>query len=64
MTKAKGKANWIAGAIKHPGALNKELNVKQGKKIPAAKIEKASHSKNKVLAKRANFAKTLNGLRK
>ena len=56
--------NWIKGAIKHPGALHKELHVKEGKKIPAKKLAKASHSKNKTLAKRANFAKTLRGLRK
>jgi hypothetical protein len=56
--------NWIKGAIKHPGALHKELGVKKGKKIPEKKLEKASHSKNKTLAKRANLAKTLSGLRK
>lgn len=55
---------WISKAIKHPGALHKELGVKQGEKIPAKKIEKASHSKNKTLARRANLAKTLSGLRK
>lgn len=55
---------WIQKAIKHPGALRKELGVKKDKKIPTAKLEKATHSKNKVLAKRANLAKTLSGLRK
>ncbi len=56
--------NWIAGAIKHKGALRKELHVKKGEKIPSKKLEKATHSKNKVLVKRANLAKTLSGLRK
>jgi hypothetical protein len=60
-----GKAkNWIQGAIKHPGALHKALGVKQGEKIPAAKLEKATHSKNKLLAKRAHLAETLKGLHK
>lgn len=55
---------WISKAIKHPGALHKELGVKKGEKIPAKKLEKASHSKNKTLVKRANLAKTLSGFRK
>ena len=55
---------WIQKAIKHPGALHKELHVKKGEKIPAKKLEKATHSKNKTLARRANLAKTLSGLRK
>lgn len=53
------KKNWIAGAIKKPGALHKELHVKAGEKIPAKKLEKAEHSKNPTLRKRANLAKTL-----
>ena len=55
---------WIQKAIKHPGALHKELHVKKGEKIPAKKLEKATHSKNKTLARRANLAKTLSGIRK
>lgn len=54
-------ANWIAGAIKHPGALHKELGVPEGKKIPAKKLAKASHSSNPTLRRRANLAKTLKG---
>jgi hypothetical protein len=53
------KKNWIANAIKKPGALHKELHVKEGQKIPAKKLEKAEHSKNPTLKKRANLAKTL-----
>lgn len=60
----KAKKNWIAGAIKHKGALRKELHAKKGEKIPEKKLEKASHSSNPKLAKRANLAKTLRGLRK
>lgn len=56
------KDYWIQGAIKHPGALHKELHVKQGEKIPHAKLEKATHSKNPLLRKRANLALTLGKL--
>ena len=58
------KKDWIKGAIKHPGALHKELGVKEGKKIPAKKLEKAEHSKNPTLRKRANLAKTLKKIHK
>lgn len=53
------KKKWIQGAIKHPGALHKQLHVKAGEKIPAKKLEKAEHSKNPTLRRRANLAKTL-----
>lgn len=56
--------NWIAGAIKKPGALHKELGVKPGEKIPAKKLEKAEHSKNPKLKKRAVLAETLKHLKK
>lgn len=60
-----GKAkHWIAGAIKHPGALHKELGVPEGKKIPAKKLKKAEHSSNPLERKRANLAETLKGLHK
>jgi hypothetical protein len=52
-------ANWIAGAIKHKGALHKELGVKQGDKIPQAKLEAATHSENPKERKRAFLAETL-----
>ena len=58
------KKKWIAGAIKHPGALHKELHVKEGKNIPESKINKAEHSKSPTLKKRAVLAETLKGLRK
>lgn len=51
--------HWIAGAIKHPGALHKELNVADDKRIPEKKLEKAEHSSNKLVAKRARLAETL-----
>jgi hypothetical protein len=51
--------NWIADAIKKPGALHRELGVPEGEKIPAAKVAKAAHSSNPTLAKRARLAETL-----
>jgi len=54
-----GSTKWIQGAIKHPGSLHKALHVPAGEKIPAKKLEKAAHSDNPKLAKKANLAKTL-----
>lgn len=53
--------NWIQKAIKHPGALHRQLGVKQGSKIPVSKIKKAA-SKGGVLGRRARLAETLRGL--
>jgi hypothetical protein len=58
------KKKWIQEAIKKPGALRKTLGVKKGEKIPAAKLEKATHSKNPTTAKRARLAQTLRGMSK
>ena len=41
------------------GALHKSLHVKEGEKIPAAKLEKATHSENPTMRKRAVLAETL-----
>jgi hypothetical protein len=57
------KAHWIAGAIKHPGALHKELGVPKGEKIPAKKLAAAAKKGGKE-GKRARLAETLKGLRK
>jgi len=54
---------WIAGAIKHPGALHRQLHVPADKKIPVSKLEAAAE-KGGTLAKRANLAMTLRKLRK
>ncbi len=56
----KKKKNWIAGAIKHPGALHRELGVKQGAKIPAKRLAAAAKKGGKVGA-RARLAETLKG---
>ena len=50
--------NWIAGAIKKPGALRKELGVKAGEKIPAKKLAAAAKKPGK-LGQRARLAETL-----
>jgi len=50
--------NWIKGAIKHPGALHREMGVPQGQKIPAKKLAKAASSGG-ILGKRARLAQTL-----
>lgn len=55
---------WIKKAIKHPGALHKELGVAQSKKIPEKKLEKAANSDNPRMRKQVNLARTLRGLRK
>ena len=63
MAKKKGgKVNWIQGAIKKPGSLRKSLGVSAGQKIPAAKLEKASHAPGKM-GKRARLAMTLKGMK-
>jgi len=61
--KAAGGGNFIAGAIKHPGALHKQMGVPAGKKIPAGKLAKAAKAPGK-LGQRARFAQTLKGLGK
>jgi len=49
---------WIQKAIKHKGALHKQLGVPAGEKIPAKKLEKAAEKGGK-LGKRARLAETL-----
>lgn len=55
--------HWIAGAIKHPGALHRELGVPQGQKIPAAKLA-AAKRKGGVEGRRARLATVLAGFHK
>lgn len=54
---------WIQKMHMKKGALHRELGVAAGKKIPAGKIEKATHSSNPTLAHRAVLAQTLSHLR-
>lgn len=55
-------SKWIAGAIKKPGALHKQLGVPQGEKIPAKKLAKAAEAGGK-LGQRARLAQTLKGFK-
>jgi len=55
---------WIQGAISHPGALHRSLDVPQGHKIPMKKLEQGLHSHNPLTRKRSNLAMTLKGFHK
>lgn len=55
--------NWISGAIKHPGALRKQLGAKKGEPIPAGKLEAAAKKGGKE-GQRARLALTLKRLHK
>jgi len=59
----KDKKNWIAGAIKKPGALRKAMGAKAGKNIPAGKLAKAAKAKGKI-GQRARLAMTLKKISK
>lgn len=50
--------NWIAGAIRHPGALHEQLGVPKGKRIPKSRIRAAAKKPGKLGA-RARLAETL-----
>lgn len=52
------KKNWIAGAIKKPGALRESLGVKKGETIPVAKLAAAAKKPGKM-GQRARLAQTL-----
>lgn len=54
-------ANWIAGAIKHPGSLHRQMGIPVGQKIPAKKLAAAAKKGGK-LGTRARLAQTLKGL--
>lgn len=54
--------NWIAKAIKKPGALRASLGVKKGEKIPAGKLATAAKKPGKM-GQRARLAQTLKGFK-
>ena len=56
-------ANWIEGAIKHPGAVHSALHIPQGQKIPAAKMA-VKESDSPLMKKRKQLARTLGALKK
>lgn len=51
-------AKWIQKAVKHPGALHKDLGVPQGQKIPPKQLAAAAKKPGKV-GQRARLAETL-----
>lgn len=51
-------SNWIAGAIKRPGQLHRDLGVSQGKRIPSYLLAEAAKRKGAV-GRRARLAQTL-----
>ena len=57
-----GKVNFIQKAIKKPGALRKELGVKEGQTIPAKKLAAAAKKPGKI-GQRARFAEVLKGMK-
>mgnify|MGYP003338992214 FL=1 len=59
---AEKSEKWIQKAIKHPGALHKELGVPAGKKIPAEKLNAAA-KKSGTTGQRARLAKTLSKMK-
>jgi hypothetical protein len=58
---AKSK-NWIASAVKAPGALRESLGAKKGEKIPSSKLDAAAKMPGKM-GKRARLAKTFKGFK-
>lgn len=50
---------FLQKAIKRPGALHRSLGIPEGEKIPASRLEAATHSKNPHVAKMANLAETM-----
>jgi hypothetical protein len=54
--------HWMQNVHPEKGALHRELHIPQNKKIPIKRLEKASHSSNHLLNKRANLALRYRGL--
>ena len=64
MDMAKKPKKWIKVATSDKGALHRHLGVPEGEKIPADKLESATHSDNPKIRKEANLAMTLKGMSK
>ena len=52
---------WIQKAIKHPGALHRQLHVPMGQPIPAKRLAAAAKKGGKM-GQRARLAETLKGM--
>ncbi len=57
------KKNWIASAVKKPGALHAQMGVPKDKKIPGKALAKAAKAPGK-LGQRARLAQTFKGFKK
>jgi oligoendopeptidase F len=53
---ARGRKSGIKIKASNQGKLRKTTQTKKGQKIPVAKLQKLSHSKNPTTRKRAVFA--------
>ena len=51
-------SGWMKNAVKHPGALHRNLGVPQGQKIPAKKLAAAENSSSPKIRKEASLAET------
>jgi hypothetical protein len=54
--------NWIAKATENKRGLHRSLGVPSGEKIPAKKLERATHSDDPKVRKQAALAETLKKL--
>lgn len=57
------KKDWISKAIKSPGGLRNQLNIKKDETIPISKLKTAAKKPGK-LGQRARFALTLRKFKK
>lgn len=55
------RRHFIAPAIKHPGALHRQLGIPEGQRIPLRTLERAARAPGK-LGERARFALNLRRL--
>lgn len=54
---------WVQKADISKGGLHRSLHVPEGEKIPAAKVEAATHSDNPKIRRQANLAQTFAHIR-
>lgn len=59
------KKKWVKKADFHPGGekgkLHREMGIPEGEKIPSARLQAATHSKNPEIKRDAIRAETMNG---
>lgn len=57
-----GNARWIQSAIRHPGALRRQLGIPEGRRIPPMTLARAARDPG-LLGKRARLALRLRAMR-